>query len=115
MEQNKTLTSIGLCKRAGKLLIGSENTEHSVRRGKSKLVIVASDVSENTRDKYERLSEETEKTIIIFTDIKMTELASAVGQSGILGVVSTEDAGFAKMLSAKLLKDSNNGGKNHAG
>ncbi len=108
MEQNKILTSVGLCRRAGKLLIGSENTEYSVRRARSKLVIVAADVSENTREKYERLSEESD-TPIYFTDIKMSELASAVGQSGILGVVSTEDGGFAKMLGAKLSQNSKGG------
>ena len=90
-------------------MIGSDNTEYSVRRAKSKLVIVAADVSENTREKYERLSEEAE-TPIFFTELKMSELASAVGQSGILGVVSTEDGGFAKMLIAKLSTNSNKGG-----
>ena len=106
---NKALTTLGLCKRAGKLIIGSEKTEYSVRHGGCRFVLVAADVSEKIREKYKRLSEETEKTVFVFPDVKMTELASAVGQSGILGVVSTDDAGFSKLLSQKF-SNSYNGG-----
>lgn len=49
-EQNgKRLTGIiGLAKRAGALAVGTEQVIESVRKGKARLVLVASDVSENT-------------------------------------------------------------------
>lgn len=49
-EQNeKRLTGIiGLAKRAGALAVGTEQVIEAVRKGKAHLVLVASDVSENT-------------------------------------------------------------------
>lgn len=39
---------IGLAKRAGALAVGTEQVVESVRKGKAQLVLVASDVSDNT-------------------------------------------------------------------
>ena len=39
---------IGLAKRAGALAVGTEQVIEAVRKGKARLVLVASDVSENT-------------------------------------------------------------------
>lgn len=46
---NKILSMLSLAKRAGKLVSGEFLVEDSIRRKKSKLVVIASDASENTK------------------------------------------------------------------
>ncbi|MBQ0092061.1 MAG: ribosomal L7Ae/L30e/S12e/Gadd45 family protein [Clostridiales bacterium] len=40
---------IGLARRAGQIAVGTNGTLDAIRSGKAKLVLIASDVSENTR------------------------------------------------------------------
>ena len=47
------LMSLGLASRAGKLVSGEQMTETAVRSGQARLVILASDASENTRRHFE--------------------------------------------------------------
>ena len=49
--------ALGLCRRAGKLLIGADLCAGAVKRGETKLIVLASDASENTRKKRDRLIE----------------------------------------------------------
>ena len=47
--QDKFLSAIGLARRAGAIALGTAEVRDSMKNGKAKLVIVASDVSENTK------------------------------------------------------------------
>ena len=49
---SKVLSLVGLATRAGKTVSGEFSTEKSVKTGKSFLVLVAEDASENTRKKF---------------------------------------------------------------
>ena len=50
----KKLQLLGLALRAGRLISGEELTIRSIQKNEAKLVIVASDASENTRVKNEK-------------------------------------------------------------
>ncbi|MBO6215288.1 MAG: ribosomal L7Ae/L30e/S12e/Gadd45 family protein, partial [Lachnospiraceae bacterium] len=49
---DKVLSMIGLCMKAGKLKSGEFAVEETVKNGQARLVIVASDASENTKKSY---------------------------------------------------------------
>jgi len=51
----RILQSIGLCRRAGKLFIGTETVLDAVRSGKAKIVILAGDTAEGTEKKITAL------------------------------------------------------------
>lgn len=52
MKTDKILSMIGLAKKAGRLVSGEFMTEGAIKDGSAQLVIIASDVSENTRKKF---------------------------------------------------------------
>lgn len=52
MKTDKVLGMIGLAQRAGKIVSGEYMTEGAIRDGSAYLVLIASDVSENTRKKF---------------------------------------------------------------
>ena len=45
---DKTLSYIGLCRKAGKIVLGTDMTADAVRDGKIKLALLSSDASKNT-------------------------------------------------------------------
>ena len=49
LQLDKVLGMIGLAKRAGKVVTGAEICETAVKKGQSKLIIIAGDISENGR------------------------------------------------------------------
>jgi ribosomal protein L7Ae-like RNA K-turn-binding protein len=52
---DKVYSLLGLAKKAGQLLSGDETCERTIKSGKAVLVIVASDASENTKDKFKSM------------------------------------------------------------
>ena len=53
---DKALSFLGLCRRAGKLLIGEDGVSGAARSGQAVLLMVASDTADNTRKKAGNLS-----------------------------------------------------------
>lgn len=51
--EQKQLNLLGLATRAGKLVTGDELTTKAIQKKKAKLVVVASDASDNTKDKMQ--------------------------------------------------------------
>lgn len=93
--EQRFLNLLGIAMRAGKLISGEETTLNSVRSNKVNLVIVASDVSQNTEKKMRDKCGSYETPIIVAFN-KM-ELSHAIGKSrAIIGVC---DAGFSRKLS----------------
>lgn len=52
MTNDRILSLIGLCAKAGKVVSGEFSTERSVKAGKAFLVIVADDASANTKKMF---------------------------------------------------------------
>ena len=86
MVNKKILGLIGLSARARKVSFGADSVEEQIKKGKIKLIIVAEDSSERTKDKFRKLSIEYKIPIIIEGQIE--ELSKAIGKSNkaILGI-----------------------------
>ena len=98
--ENKILSSLGLCAKAGKLIRGVPMICEALRRsGASKvyLVLEACDTSDNTHKKLNDKCNfyNTEK---IRLDENGEALASAVGKSGSIGAVAITDVGLSEMV-----------------
>ena len=100
MKKN-TLGVIGLAARARGIAIGTNQVLEAVRGKKAKLVLVACDVSENTRknltDKANFYSAKIE-----ISDITTEELGRAVGHSNTAAIAFT-DINFVKAYEKSLL------------
>ncbi|WP_258171206.1 ribosomal L7Ae/L30e/S12e/Gadd45 family protein [Paenibacillus sp. R14(2021)] len=99
----KTLSTLGMAMRAGKLITGDETVLKAVRQGKAKLVILAADASDNTKKKFrDKCATYNVKCMEAFDRITLGE---AIGKSErvILGLT---DAGFAKSIVQSLTESS---------
>lgn len=99
---SNTLGFFGLIRRAGKLTIGCDPTVDSMKKGTAKLVVMASDISKNTKKTVLRNAEAYGVHTIIVNCAK-DELSFAVGKMA--AVVSVDDDGFARGLEKKLAND----------
>lgn len=100
------LSLLGLCVKAGKLVSGETAVLNAVRSGEAKLVVIASDASENTRKRF------TDKCryygIETMSFATKDELSRAIGKRD-RAVVAVTDEGFAKALYCKRRKENQNG------
>jgi len=100
---DKFLNFLGLCRRAGKMKIGCDTVIESVEEDNSRLVLLAKDISDNTKKKVISAINGTPYEILDYTK---DELSFALGKT--CAVLSVEDEGFARKLSELI---SNKGGK----
>ena len=87
------LPTLGLAKRAGKLVIGWDRI--SEYKGDICLIVVSCDASERTKKNASGKSE------CVLTDIDMSHLGSALGIKR-AALVAVTDSGFANLLKRKL-------------
>ena len=102
MNNKKILGLMGLVARARKITFGADATEEGIKQKHVGLVIVATDSSERTKDKFRKLSEEYQIPIIIMGDIE--EISKAIGKSN-KAIVGIKE----KNLSKEILKINNGG------
>ena len=57
MKKSKLASYLGLARRAGKVLSGYKTCAGTIGRGNIKLIILAEDTSQNTKDKFTALCE----------------------------------------------------------
>ena len=101
----KVLSSLGLCRKAGKGIAGTEQVCEALREeNKLLLVFCPDDLSENTRKKL------TDKCA--FYGVRLCELptggdtlAHAVGNSGFCAAFGVTDANFAKLLASAMAEE----------
>lgn len=96
---NKSFNLVGLAKRAGKVVCGEEAVKEGIRSGKLKLVIIAEDVSNNTRKSIINSCKHYGVTYY-FAGTK-EELGHAVGNN-FNAVLAISDEGFAKTIERNL-------------
>ena len=101
--RKNTLGVIGLAARARGVVIGTNQVLEAIRNKKAKLVLIASDVSDNTRktltDKSAYYSVRAKQT-----DITTEELGRAVGHSSTAAIAFT-DANFVTAFEKSLSGD----------
>lgn len=101
MRNDQKITSmLGLAQRAGKIHSGATQVEQDIRRGKSKLVIVASDASENTMKDFKNSCQFYSVPIEVWGD--KGSLGHTIGKP-MRTVISIIDQGFADRIKELLL------------
>ncbi|WIV10901.1 ribosomal L7Ae/L30e/S12e/Gadd45 family protein [Proteiniborus sp. MB09-C3] len=91
----KLLSMLGIGRKAGLIVSGEMGCIQSLKEGKSKLLIIASDASYNTKNKFLSLCDK-KNTKYIEVGLK-EELGVAIGK-GLTSVISINDEAFAKAL-----------------
>ncbi len=89
---DRLLSLLGLCRRAGRLVIGAEKTREALQRRAVSLVLVASDVAPRTEKEMRHFSGSACPVVRIPQTGR--QLSQAIGAPA--GTVSVADAGFAK-------------------
>lgn len=86
---------LSLATKAGFIASGEFSTEKSVKEGKSELVIVASDASDNTKKNFENMCSYYGVPYYIFSE--KTELGHVIGKE-FRASVSVNNQGMAKSI-----------------
>lgn len=88
---------IGLARRAGKVIIGTELITQAMPKGRVRLVLISSGASDGTR---ERLTHKCEyyKIPSLALDIEKEELGAILGKSGLVSSVAICDDSFANEI-----------------
>lgn len=100
----KALGLLGLMRRANAIQIGEDNTGETVKAGKAKLLVLASDASENAQKRAESFISGRNTVKVVLPHTK-DELSQALGIGG-CSMAAVTEIGFANAL-MKLLKTEN--------
>ncbi len=103
---DKFLSLLGICRRAGRLVIGADSSIDSIHKNKAKLIIFASDFSPNSSAPVIEAANKCNVRALTINRNK-EELSLAVGK--LCGVLTVEDNGFANKLNQ--LIESEQGGE----
>lgn len=92
---DRLLSFLGLCKRAGYLISGADTVVRTMKEGKARLTLMADDFSDNSRKNVEKAAKES-KTPLRTLHRSKEELSFALGKH--CGVVCVTDKGFADKI-----------------
>ena len=98
--REKTLNFLGLMRRANALQVGETNAGAAVRGGKAKLLLLASDASDNARSRAQGFLY-GRNTIGLTLPFTKAEISAHVGVSG-CSMAAVTDIGFADAVAKKL-------------
>lgn len=97
---DKTLSMLGICRRAGKLSSGFDQVVEELKSGKAQGAVVASDISEKTKKNISFFCEEAGKQMLCIPQTQM-EISAAVGKRA--GVFSVSDGGLFEAVRKTLI------------
>ncbi len=86
--KQKQLNMLGLALRAGQLIHGDESVEKAIKRSKVHCVILASDVSESTNERYERIAYDYH--VPLFKHMTRIEISHAIGKTRSICAISNK-------------------------
>ncbi len=102
MKKNKMKSYLGLARRAGKIVSGYQTCIHTLQKGEVKLILVAEDAAQNTKDKFIHLCDKYGVPFEIFSTAD--ELSEMTGFPG-RGVFGITDKGFAEVMMKEIRHD----------
>lgn len=90
--KDKFISFLGIAKKAGKCIEGYNKCEESLRNNKCALIIVSKEASQNTREKFERMT--NTRNIPIIIGCSGEDLSCILGRDkiNIIGIVDTSMA-----------------------
>jgi len=103
--ENKVYALLGFAQKAGKLISGDDSVFAALKQHQAQLVILAQDLSENSRDKFEQKMRSSNKTeadqpgCYVFGNKQ--KLGHAIGKSP-RGMIVVTDRNFAQAMSTYL-------------
>lgn len=98
MEKTSALQVLGLANRANELVLGYDPVLSSIQKNKIKLVLVASDASNKTKDTFSKKCFFYKIEILeVFTS---EELSQALGRK--VKIVGIKDQGFEKLIKKRI-------------
>lgn len=100
---NSAFNYIGIAKKAGSLAVGETEAGAACRAGKAKILLLASDASDNTVRRAENLIS-GHKTLIVRLNCTKAELGELSG-SRACALAAVTDVGIAASLLGELSKD----------
>ena len=95
MAQDKILTLLGFCRKAGKLIFGTEKVTELIKKGKPCLVMLSEDISLKTEKELKYHASGT-NAVFIRLQFNRETVAHATGTTA--GVLATADEGFSKAI-----------------
>jgi ribosomal protein L7Ae-like RNA K-turn-binding protein len=93
---SKIIALLGFASKAGKLSYGMNDAKISLEKGKAKLVIVASDVSQKSLKEIKFFCSNKDVSVITLNDISIEAVSNAVGRK--CGIISVNDDGFSNAI-----------------
>lgn len=109
MRKDKTLSMLGMARRAGKLSMGHDMAEKAIKAHKAKMVLICSDSSKRLAKEFERTLENFNLDIPLVTaDITMNEIHFSVGYKA--GIMTVDDVNFSNKIISLLEQEENANG-----
>ena len=97
---NKVLTLLGFASKAGKLSYGFDAVRTSLSQKKSKLLLLANDISQKSKKEILYIGNNYNVSVIDLEQIDMQTLSHAVGRK--CGIISVNDESFTSGLLAAI-------------
>ena len=94
----KLLSTLGMCKKAGKLVIGFDAVATAIQRGEASLLVLAADISPKSAKRIIRLATDHGVSHLQL-DVSMIDIERLVGKKA--GILAVTDQGLAKSIAAK--------------
>ncbi len=91
---DKIAGRIGICRRSGHLAAGFDAVAGWIKAGKARAVLLAADLSART-EKEIRFAAQQHPVPLLRTALTKEEIAQALGGAKPVGVLATDDRGFA--------------------
>ena len=109
MANDKTLSMLGLARRAGKLSMGHDMALQALLKNKAKLILFCSDVSPRLINELNTTMEKHKiNTAAVKTSYTMDEIYFPVGYRA--GVITVNDENFSKRIIELLKQEANANG-----
>lgn len=96
VKKNETLAILGLARRAGRLVVGAEESRRAIRKRVARVVVIADDAAQGQRDKILRASRAG--GIPVLREASGAALGVAVGRAPVTAVAVTDAELSSKLL-----------------
>ena len=100
---NKLLGALGLCKKAGKLIIGFDAVADAIRRGSAKLLVLTGDLSQKSADRITKLALEYKVRHLVI-GAAMDDIERLLGKRA--GILAVLDQGLAEVVARQVEEES---------
>ena len=104
---NKIYSMLGLAMKAGKIAYGTDMCIERIKSREVRLLIIAENLSENSKEKMIKIAETYHISIVVFGEIDV--ISHSIGKEN-KGVIAILDDGFAKKIlqMVNIVKGANN-------